>query len=112
MHILQSPVSQAHKRIGILFKLLVCRVVGDQRAHLRLDYTYARQICSNVSFEFFAELYSLYYDLDDPDRKVIPKKVVNWLDANIGAPGAGMLATGKPRKAAPKNLARNSHGSI
>ena len=37
-------------------------------------------------FEFFAELYSLYYDLDDPQRKVIPKPVATWLDQNIGVP--------------------------
>lgn len=37
-------------------------------------------------FEFFAELYSLYYDLDDPQRKVIPKSVTTWLDHNIGVP--------------------------
>jgi hypothetical protein len=35
-------------------------------------------------FEFFAELYSLYYDKDDPQRKVIPADVAKWLDENIG----------------------------
>jgi hypothetical protein len=37
-------------------------------------------------FEFFAELYALYYDNDDPQRGVIPKKTAAWLDANIGKP--------------------------
>lgn len=35
-------------------------------------------------FEFFAELYSLYYDKDDPQRSVIPAPVAQWLDANVG----------------------------
>ena len=35
-------------------------------------------------FEFFAELYALYYDVDDPKRKLIPAEVGKWLDANIG----------------------------
>ncbi|HWH79524.1 MAG TPA: CpXC domain-containing protein [Candidatus Binatus sp.] len=35
-------------------------------------------------FEFFAETYALYYDYDDPKRKVIPAAVAKWLDANIG----------------------------
>jgi hypothetical protein len=35
-------------------------------------------------FEFFAEIYALYYDVDDPKRKVIPADVAKWLDANIG----------------------------
>jgi CpXC protein len=34
-------------------------------------------------FEFFAELYSLFYDLDDPKRSSIPKEIIQWLDANI-----------------------------
>ncbi len=33
--------------------------------------------------EFFAELYALYYDRDDPKRKVIPADVAKWLDVNI-----------------------------
>jgi hypothetical protein len=37
-------------------------------------------------YEFFAELYALNYDLDDPLRKAIPKDVSDWLDKNIGAP--------------------------
>ena len=35
-------------------------------------------------FEFFAELYSLYYDHDDPKRKVITPAISRWLDSNIG----------------------------
>jgi hypothetical protein len=34
--------------------------------------------------EFFAETYALYYDNDDPKRKVIPAAVARWLDVNIG----------------------------
>jgi len=35
-------------------------------------------------FEFFAEIYALYYDVDDPKRKVIPNYVATWFDENIG----------------------------
>jgi hypothetical protein len=35
-------------------------------------------------FEFFAELYALHYDLDDPLRGNIPNDVKTWLDKNIG----------------------------
>ena len=36
-------------------------------------------------FEFFAELYALYYDLDDPKRDQIPADVAKWFDKNVGA---------------------------
>ena len=35
-------------------------------------------------FEFFAELYALHYDKDDPKRKNIPKDVAAWMNENIG----------------------------
>ncbi len=35
-------------------------------------------------FEFFAEVYALYYDYDDPKRKAIPATVRKWMDDNIG----------------------------
>lgn len=35
-------------------------------------------------FEFFAELYALYYDLDDPLRKNIPSSIADWFSAHIG----------------------------
>ena len=37
-------------------------------------------------FEFFAEVYSLYYDIDDPQRTAIPNQAADWLDANVGKP--------------------------
>ena len=37
-------------------------------------------------FEFFAELYALYYNPANPKRKNIPKDVVAWLNKNIGIP--------------------------
>ena len=39
-------------------------------------------------YEFFAELYALYYDLDDPKRISIPTSVVNWIRETIGEPSA------------------------
>jgi len=47
--------------------------------------------------EFFAELYALYYDRDDPKRGVIPDDVAQWLDAHI-------TAAAPTKKAMPKTL--------
>lgn len=40
-------------------------------------------------FEFFAELYALYYDLNDPQRPVINSSITQWFDKNIGTPTLG-----------------------
>ena len=76
--------------------------------------------------EFFAELYALYYDLDDPKRKNIPADAMSWLKTNIGAaapsrprhpasafpqarslrPRAAKTAAGPRAAAAPLKLAR------
>ncbi len=45
--------------------------------------------------EFFAELYALYFDLDDPKRKNVPADVARWIDKNLGGPEA----TRSPRPA-------------
>lgn len=37
-------------------------------------------------FEFFAELYALYFSPDDPRRQSIPDDVVAWFNANVGTP--------------------------
>lgn len=39
-------------------------------------------------FEFFAELYAFYFDVDNPKRSIIPKDVADWINKNIGAPAA------------------------
>ncbi|MGD2133383.1 MAG: hypothetical protein PVI23_11360 [Maricaulaceae bacterium] len=36
-------------------------------------------------FEFFAELYALYFDLDDPQRGVIPQQAQDWLAENLAS---------------------------
>lgn len=36
--------------------------------------------------EFFAELYALFYDLDDPKWGVIPSDIRDWLWNNVGSP--------------------------
>lgn len=41
-------------------------------------------------YEFFAELYALYYDLNDPKRKNIPESAMRWLDEHIGKAAQGM----------------------
>ena len=46
---------------------------------------------SMSQYQFFAELYALYFDLDDPKRSVIPATVASWLKTNIGAPEAPAL---------------------
>jgi hypothetical protein len=52
-------------------------------------------------WEFFAEMYALYYDADDPMRKNVPAAAAQWLDANIGKPVPGNPAPpgAKPVKA-------------
>ena len=35
-------------------------------------------------YEFFAETYALYYDYDDPKRRVIPAAIAECFDDNIG----------------------------
>lgn len=58
-------------------------------------------------FEFFAELYALYYDLDDPKRSIIPADAAKWLDENIGIPSPDNPApnptTSKKKKKATKD---------
>jgi hypothetical protein len=59
-------------------------------------------------YEFFAELYALYYDYDDPQRGVVAgdPEVSGWLDRNIGrrdktnprAPGRRSKASGGQRR--------------
>lgn len=34
--------------------------------------------------EFFAELYALWYDKDDPDREVVPQAARKWFAKNVG----------------------------
>ena len=36
-------------------------------------------------YEFFAEMYALYYDYDDPKRKAIPATVGKWMDETTSA---------------------------
>lgn len=42
--------------------------------------------------EFFAELYAVYYDIDDPVRPNLPSATIEWLSANLGAPEPGAPA--------------------
>jgi hypothetical protein len=66
--------------------LVVDAATLDLVAHMPDAYA------SMSHYEFFAELYALYYDLDDPMRPAIPIDVAQWLDANIGAPEPGAPA--------------------
>lgn len=51
-------------------------------------------------FEFFAELYALFHDLDDPRRSSIPGDVSDWLTANLGGvePDAPMPAPPRQKR--------------
>lgn len=41
-------------------------------------------------YEFFAELYALYHDLDDPARQAIPASAMTWFETNLGGAATGM----------------------
>jgi hypothetical protein len=50
--------------------------------------------------EFFAELYALYYDIGDPQRKNIPADAVAWMRAKLGA--ATVTQPARPKSATSK----------
>lgn len=54
--------------------------------------------------EFFAELYALVYDLDDPQRAGVPADVRAWIAAKLGAPARTQPA--RPRTASSKTAIR------
>ena len=54
--------------------------------------------------EFFAEMYALYYDLGDPQRKKIPADVLSWMKAKLGKAVASQPA--RPASASSKPGAR------
>jgi hypothetical protein len=47
------------------------------------------------TFEFFAELYALYHDLDDPLRTALPRRVIDWFERLVGPPRE--MRSGPPR---------------
>jgi len=57
-------------------------------------------------FEFFAELYALFYDMDDPMRKNIPKEVKDWLNTNVGK----ATSSSQPKK--PKHGIRRTNRAM
>jgi hypothetical protein len=68
----------------------------------RMPSSYA----SMSPLEFFAELYALYHDVDDPKWPVIPADVVEWLKSNTGAP------TPSPAMAAQPEATEDWRGTI
>jgi CpXC protein len=50
--------------------------------------------------EFFAEIYALYYDIGDPQRKHLPADVMAWIKAKLG--GASVSQPAKPKSASSK----------
>ncbi len=59
-------------------------------------------------WEFFAELYALYYDLDDPKRGVIPADVADWMQDNVGTPAPGGAPHATRRTRGPSDHVRPS----
>jgi len=55
-------------------------------ASLKIVEKMPSNYASMSPFEFFAELYALHFDLNDPDRSAIPSDVSQWLNDHIGAP--------------------------
>lgn len=51
-------------------------------------------------YEFFAELYALYFDPSDPRRASIPADVMKWLENQVGKPPAA--SPGSPSAPAPR----------
>ena len=75
----------------------LCVVNEDTLAMVaRMPSSYA----SMSHFEFFAELYALYFDPDDPRRNDIPAPVMTWLNNNIGANAAHPVV--QPNAPAPR----------
>lgn len=60
------------------YKKLMAVSVSTIKLIKKIEKPYA----SMSSKEFFAELYELYYDLDD-DRSAIPEDVKDWMDTNL-----------------------------
>mgnify|MGYP001620033568 FL=1 len=63
--------------------------------------------------EFFAELYALYFDLDDPQRKNISKDVAAWMERNIGpakTPAGGAKTTSPPNASRTVDPSRSPTG--
>ena len=62
--------------------------------------------------EFFAELYALYYEIDNPKRRALPRDVTAWLDRHIGIPHAApsqakaAAPAGRPRPKAKRRRSR------
>ncbi len=61
-------------------------------AALRLVESMPSNYAAMSHFEYFAELYALYYDVDDPMRSNIPADVVDWFAGELGPAGIGMPA--------------------
>jgi hypothetical protein len=54
--------------------------------------------------EFFAEMYALHYDLDDPQRKHIPADVLSWMKVKLG--GAARTQPARPKSATSKTASK------
>lgn len=59
--------------------------------------------------EFFAEMYALYYDIGDPQRKNIPADAMAWMKTKLGAAARSQPA--KPKSATSKTTLKRPGGA-
>ena len=79
----QAWLSHNHRRFAANFWYATLMVVADET----LSYVNASMpddYAAMSPLEFFAELYALYFDLDEPKRKHIPKDIIEWMSTSIG----------------------------
>jgi hypothetical protein len=69
-------------------------MVVDEKALELINTGMPSNYAAMSPLEFFAEIYALYYDLDDPQRGNLPPAAVQWLDEHIG--GAQVAAPSSP----------------
>ena len=80
--------SNWHRNNGVAFfvNFFYRKFAAVEVSTLQLVDKMPSRYAAMSSFEFFAELYALFYDLNDSRRQNIPRKVMVWLSKNIGVP--------------------------
>lgn len=79
--------------VNYWYATLVCVDTASLDLVERMPDPYA----SMSHFEYFAEIYALYFDLDDPLRPNLPQNVMDWLRDNIGVPDAAAPSPARPK---------------
>lgn len=71
-------------------------LVVDEKALELADKMPDPYVCM-AHYEWFAEIYALYYDLNHPKRKALPKDVTAWIDKHIGRPEPSSRRPARPK---------------